>query len=121
VAVARINVIERSEKLTHVALDGRLDIAGVDKVGLPFTTLVVARKVPAIVDMSGVEFVVSIGIGMLVSAARALRSHGATMVLFAPREGVAHVLRLASIDKAIPIAKTKDEALALAGVAASGS
>jgi anti-anti-sigma factor len=109
-----MKVIERSDELTHVSLDGRLDIAGVELVQLPVTMVVVARKKPAIVDMSGVELLVSIGIGMLVSAARALKNHGTTMIVFAPREGVAQVLRLSSIDKMIPIAATKEEALALA-------
>jgi anti-anti-sigma factor len=114
VTVARMKVVERTEELTHVALDGRLDIAGVEGVQLPFTLVVVARKLPAIVDLSGVDLVVSVGIGMLVGAAKALRSHGRTMVVLAPREGVAQVLRLSSIDKMIPIAATKEQAIALA-------
>ena len=114
--MADLTVIEHSDGLTHVALAGRLDVAGVDRAELKFTSHTAARKKPTIVDISQVDFIASLGIGMLISAARALASHGATMVLLSPQQEVARTLRASSIDTIIPIADSPDHALELLGV-----
>jgi len=108
--MADLSVVELSDDLTHVALSGRLDILGVQAVELTLTSHTAARRRPAIVDLSGVEFIGSLGIGSLVRIARTLRGHGVGVVLLAPRERVDGVLRASSIDQIIPIAATVDEA-----------
>jgi anti-anti-sigma factor len=113
--MAELTVIEHSDTLTHVALDGRLDAAGVGRVELRFTSHVAARRKPTIVDVSSVEFIASLGIGMLISTARTLAAHGVTIVLLSPQREVAKMLRASSIDTIIPFADSRDEALGLLG------
>lgn len=108
--MASVHLIESTEESTRVALAGRLDIAGVDAVGLRFTSLTSGKRKPTIVDLSGVEFVASIGMGMIVREAKALSLHGARMVLLQPPDLVAKALRAASIDAVLPIAGDLDEA-----------
>ena len=71
-----LRVIEESDGLTHVALEGELDIPGVNAVGDKFYFHLTARRKPAIVDMAGVRFLSSLGIGMLVCVAQSLKRHG---------------------------------------------
>jgi len=74
--MAEIVVIEANNALTHVALRGRLDVTGVEDVELELTRQTVARRKPAIVDISAVDVLASIGVGMLVKNARWMHSHG---------------------------------------------
>jgi anti-anti-sigma factor len=108
--MARIREIDVSETLTHVALEGRLDVAGVDALEVRFNALTVARGKPAIVDLSSVEFIASLGIGMLLRAAKALDARRSVMVLCAPAAPVEHTLRASSIDKLIPVFGNVEEA-----------
>lgn len=106
-------IVESGESLTHVRLSGPLDIAGVGKVSLRFTAATAGRKRHAVIDMSLVEFVSSIGLGMLVQAARALKPDGKCVVLLTPTPGVAGVIRASKLDAIVPIADSMESALAL--------
>lgn len=117
--MATLTVIEHSDALTQIALSGRLDVQGVERVELQFTSHTAARKRPAIVDLAELDFIASLGIGMLISAAKALRTHGASIVLLSPRETVERILRLSSTHRVIPIASTREQALELLGVSSS--
>jgi anti-anti-sigma factor len=103
---------EISGNITGVTLNGRLDAAGVDRIDLPFTAAIVTRARSAIVDMSGVSFIASMGIRLLISTARALRLKGSMLVLFGAPELVQGVLDDAAIDQIIPIVATREQALA---------
>jgi anti-anti-sigma factor len=110
-----LHVIERSDALTHIALEGDLDIAGVNAVQDPVYFNLTSRKKPAIVDMSAVKFIGSLGIGMLVRVAQSLRRQGFPMVLVNPCGMVDQALRLTNIHLVIPIATSREEALAKLG------
>lgn len=106
-------LVEAGDSLTHVRLVGPLDIAGVGTVSLKFTAATAGRKRHVVVDMSLVEFVSSIGLGMLVQAARALKPDGKRVVLLAPTPTVASVIRASKLDAVMPIAESMDAALML--------
>ena len=111
--MAELIPVDDSAELTHLALSGRLDLAGVQAIEARFAILAGARRRSTIVDLSQVETISSLGIGMLVNAARGLRLHGKTMVLLAPAPTVEQLLRLTNVTALLPIAATKAEALAL--------
>ena len=111
-----MSVTELAGPVTCVRLDGRLDAPGADRIGLRFTASIVAQRRHAIVDLSRVEFVASMGIRLLISTARALDQKGHRMVLFSATELVKEVFDDAALDQIIPIVAGEDEALAeLAG------
>lgn len=60
-----LKVIKADGDYTHVALCGRLDIDGVTSVEMNFTNVVSAKGKPAIVDMTEVSFIASLGMRML--------------------------------------------------------
>lgn len=96
----------------RVRLAGRLDTVGVDQIETRFSAAVAASGRDAVIDLSGVSFVSSMGVRLLVSAARAQRSRGHRMVLCAPPPAVAETLGMVALEQLIPIAA--DEAAARA-------
>jgi anti-sigma B factor antagonist len=104
-----LKVVEAGE-VTHVALAGRLDVAGVSAVEVKFLAHTATRRKPAIVDLSGVTFLGSLGIGMLVGSAKSLALHGARMVLLDPQEMVEKTILVAKVAPIIPIVHGIEEA-----------
>ena len=98
---------------SKVALQGRLDTPGVDRIETRFTASVVAPGKSALVDLSGVTFVSSMGIRMLIGTARSLNLKKARMVLFGPQPLVKESLDHVSITDVIPVVGTEAEALEL--------
>ena len=107
----KLRVVEQSDQVTHIALEGDLDVEGVnaieDKVYFNLTT----RRKPAIVEMSAVNFAGSLGIGMLVRVAQSLKRQGCGMVLLNPVSKVDESLCFTNIHMVIPIVQSRDEAL----------
>ena len=112
-----IEVIAADDHHTHVRIVGSLDLAGVQAVELRFTAHVASRRKPAIVDMSEVALIASLGMGMLLQVARALGAGNARLVLLAPTDMVAGAVRTAKLDMIVPIAADLDEARRRAGIA----
>jgi len=106
-------VISADATCTHVRLRGSLDIAGTSSVSVKFIASTAAKRQHVLLDMSEVEFVSSIGLGMLTQVVRALAPEGKRVVLVAPSAAVAGVVRTSRLDAVMPIAETMDAARAL--------
>lgn len=96
-----------------LALQGRLDATGVAEIESSFTASVVPAAKHAIVDLSGVEFVSSMGIRLLIMTARSLRAKKARMVVFGARPLVKESLESVAIGSLVPFATTESDALGL--------
>lgn len=107
-----MKVLDVEGPVTAVALVGRLDAAGADAVSLRFTAAVASAARHAVVDLSGVSFIASMGMRLLVSAARALHQKGFKLVVYGAGENVAAALADAALDQIIPLAAHRDDALA---------
>jgi anti-anti-sigma factor len=109
----QLTVIRADDSITHVAMLGRLDVHGVNAIQDRFVFNTTARHKATLVDISQVTFIASLGMGMLISAAKALQRQGVKMVLLAPTSMIQHALQTAGIDHVIPIAQAEEEALQL--------
>ena len=107
---------ETIEGFHCVFLKGRLDIAGTQAVDLKFTALTSSQRKPVMVDLSGVDFISSIGIRMLATNAKTLHSFGAKMVLVNPQPVVTDVLCSTGLDQLIPIAEDVPDAASILGL-----
>jgi anti-anti-sigma factor len=105
-------VVEHADTHSHVQIIGPLDLAGVGMVELKLTASTVSRRRHAILDMSQVPFVASLGLGMLVQVARSLAAHGLRLVVLAPTDMVATALRTSRLDAVMPIAEHLEAAKA---------
>ena len=99
-----IQYTDVTDTLRRVVLSGRLDIAGTDAIALQFSALAASPQRRMVVDLSGVDFLASIGIRAIVSNARAVQQRGSRMVLFVGDNGaVSKTLETTGIDAVIPM------------------
>jgi anti-sigma B factor antagonist len=78
--------------VTRLKLDGDLDMAGVGAVETPFIALCTGNPPRVLVDLSGVYFVASLGIRMLLQAIKSVSARGGRLVLLNPTKIVASAL-----------------------------
>jgi anti-sigma B factor antagonist len=109
-----MNVKDAADGIVDVALVGRLDTPGVAGVELNFTAALVPRAARAIIDMSKVEFIGSMGIRMLISVARSLSKKQGKLVLYGPQPLVNEVFKTVSLAEIIPVQPDAASALAAA-------
>ena len=108
----QIRELSSNEDYTHLALIGRLDIIGVGEIENKFIGYTASRKKSAVVDLSGVSFLGSMGLRVFLSAAKALALDKKKLVLFAAPPLVKDVLSSSGIDEVIPVEDTLEAALA---------
>ena len=106
-----MHVSELGGTVTCIRLTGRLDAPGADRIDTAFTAAVVAVGRDTVVDLSGVSFVASMGIRLLIAGARGLNGKGAKLVLFGAPELVYAALDQAALDQIIPLVATEQQAL----------
>ena len=107
-----LEILEQSPNLTRVALKGRLDTAGVDRIEARLNATL-ARGTNGLIDLSDVTFLSSLGIRLLITVAKMLDRRGNRLVLVAPRPLIDQALKHSSLDEIVPVASDVDEALAL--------
>src|SRR5437016_3135842 len=104
---------DSTDALTRIALVGMLDMVAVGEIETQFMAATASRGKNTIVDVSQLSFIASLGMGVLVSAYKALKRKGARMVLLAPQADVESALVAARLQEILPIAHSEDEALRL--------
>ena len=108
-----LKIIQTNDQYTHVALSGRLDIDGVKSIELEFASLIGGQNKSAIVDMTEVSFIASLGMRMLLSTAKSLRAYDRKIVLYNPQPVVQEALETAGFSAVMPIENDLAKALAL--------
>lgn len=108
----KFDVTEINPSANRIVLVGRLDSGTVGAVETPFTAAVAASGRSAVLDLTGLEFLSSLGIRLLLSAARVVSRRGGKVVLFGAQPMVAEVLTAMALDQVLPLVATEAEALA---------
>lgn len=108
----RFEVTELNGSANKVALHGRLDSATVGGVEVPFTAAVASSGRSAVLDLTHLDFLSSLGIRLLLSAGRVVTRRGGRIVLFGAQPMVAEVLHAMALDSVLPLVATEQEALA---------
>ena len=108
-----LTVIELEDGIKKITLQGRMDIDGTQKIDMRFTAVTASEAAKVIVDLSGVDFMSSIGIGVLVRSANALKQRQGKIVLLNPQPSVFKVLQATQINTVIPIVYDMESARAL--------
>jgi anti-sigma B factor antagonist len=93
-----------------IQLSGTLDMNGTYSIEVQFVRACEGDHVRVIVDLTKVSYISSVGIPMLVNAAKSVAARGGKMVLLNPQNAVADVLELTGITEVIPIYKDIDSA-----------
>jgi anti-anti-sigma factor len=107
-----IRVSQFGELGTKVVLVGKLDISGAEKIDAPLAKVAESQG-NIVVDMTGVDFIASIGIRHLVMAAKTVARRAGMLVLLDPNPVVTEVLITSGLQAILPIVRSEEEARAL--------
>jgi anti-anti-sigma factor len=94
---------ELEGNIRMIKIGGTLDVAGAGEIGTKFAGYCAGEKPRVLVELSGVDFLASIGIRLLTENAKSLASRGGRMVLLNPIPAVREVLELTGIPAIIPL------------------
>ena len=111
-----ISILDLDGGVTKVVISGRIDVAGAHELEMPMSIVGGSRRA-VVIDLSGVEFMASLGLRGIVVGAKAIFSKKGKVVLLSPRPHVEEVIVITGIDDLIPI--FRDEAEAIAAVTAN--
>ncbi len=93
----------RIEDVDIVALNGRLDISSAKKLKNRMNTLVKENRVRLILDMTGVDFIDSSGLGSLVSSLRSVNAKNGDVKLAGLRQQVYSIFELTRLHRVFTI------------------
>jgi len=108
-----MDVTDLGDNTVKIALHGRLDTPGVDQIETRFSATIVPNGKHAIVDLSDVSFVASMGLRMFISVGRSVSGKGGKLVLLNPQSLVNEVFSNAALDQIIPVVFDEQEAIKL--------
>lgn len=95
--VMKIQVSEMENGIRLLKLNGKLDSLGVYNVEVDFISQCSGDIRNILVDLSKVTYISSIGIPMLVNAAKLVKSHGGKFALLNPQKSVMDVLDMVGV------------------------
>ena len=101
---------ELNNGIRSIKLIGKLDADGFNQVDLKFTAHCAGDNIRVVVDISGVTFLASIGIRMLIMNARSLATRNGKIALLKPNSDVLNVLEMTGIPAIIPVYSSQESA-----------
>lgn len=96
---------------TIIHLEGELDLYTTPRAKQEILSVLQSAEA-LIVDLDGVDFMDSSGLGALMSGLKRAREKGGKLVLAGPREAVAKVLSISGLDKVFSIYPNIEAAMA---------
>ena len=88
---------------TTLTLEGEIDILTVEQVRMALGDAVAARPRHIVVDMAGVSFIDSTGLGALISGFQRARDSGIGFSLARPSTQVRQILVLSGLMEVVPV------------------
>jgi anti-sigma B factor antagonist len=101
-----------SEAYTLVELTGEADVTNSDALRDVLDAEVAKQPRTMIIDLSGLRFMDSSALHVILRANRVMDRQGGVLALASPREPVAKMLRLTAADQLIPVYPSVSEATA---------
>jgi anti-anti-sigma factor len=104
-----------------VAPVGRIDhrsAVELEAALLPLVSQAAEHKAPLVLDFSGVDYISSVGLRVLMIAARQMRTAQARLGVAALQSVVAEIFTISRFDKVLAVSTTLEDALAQASDAA---
>lgn len=96
---------------TVVRVDGEIDVVSADRLRERVSLLVSDGRTDLVVDLSGVGFMDSTGLGVLVGTLKRVRTAGGRLVLVVGSERLLKVFRITGLQQVFTIHPTLAEAL----------
>ncbi|MDN5892982.1 MAG: STAS domain-containing protein [Nocardioides sp.] len=97
---------------TIVAVEGEIDVYTASKLRDKITELVAAGNHHLIIDMEGVEFLDSTGLGVLVGGLKKVRTHDGSLQLICNQDRLLKIFRITGLSKVFTIHESAEAATA---------
>jgi anti-sigma B factor antagonist len=94
-----------------LVLDGELSIGTGVRIPLAVDEQLRDARTRLVIDLSGVEFIDSSGLSLLLNAQRRIQRAGGALAVVTPPERVRRVFEMTRLDRAFRLCETRDEAL----------
>ena len=108
-----LSVVTRREGVhTVIGVTGEIDVYTAPTLRERLNEVVADGQHHLVVDMSGVDFLDSTGLGVLVGGLKRVRSQNGSLQLVCDQEKILKVFRITGLTKVFPIHPTLDRALA---------
>lgn len=99
------------QDLRRIVITGTLDTAGANSVASKLAELAAAPKKNLVIDLTGIRFLASIGIGALISCAKTVKARDGKLALVVdPASTVMMSLEATGVDQLIPVFKSSSDA-----------
>jgi anti-anti-sigma factor len=109
--MSTISYEDVGQDLRRINIAGRLDTAGTPSIASQLVELAGAPKKAVVVDLSAVQFLASIGIGALLTSAKAVKGRGGKLALVVDKGSTVMMsLEVTGTDRLIPVFKKLSEA-----------
>ncbi len=100
-----------SQDLRRIVISGSLDTAGANSVATKLAELAADPKKSVVIDLTGIRFLASIGIGALIACAKTVKARGGKLALVVDQaSSVMMSLEATGVDQLIPVFKSTSEA-----------
>lgn len=96
---------------TIVTVGGEIDVYTAPKLREQLIDLVSAGSYHLVVDMEGVDFLDSTGLGVLVGGLKRVRAHDGSLRLVCTQERILKIFRITGLTKVFPIHNSIEEAI----------
>jgi anti-sigma B factor antagonist len=93
-----------------LTLTGEVDVYTSPELKKRMLAVIDGGCVNIVVDLEGLDFIDSSGLGVLVSTLRRVKEQGGTLRLVCSKEGILKVFRITGLDKVFPVVATVEEA-----------
>ena len=88
---------------TVLTVTGELDVVGAPELRQVIVTAVSDGEVRLVLDLTGVDFVDSFGIGVVVGALKRVRQRDGDLALVCPEPRIRRVFELCDLDRVLPL------------------
>ena len=96
--------VERLDNgIKKITLRGKMDIDGTNQIDLRLSAETSVERAYVVVDLSEVDFMASVGIGVLMRSYKALKLRGGKMAFLSPQKVVELVLDRTLVNTLIPV------------------
>src|ERR1700722_19309831 len=107
-----LNVHSETPGFTVIEVGGEIDVYTAPKLREKLISLVEAGSYQLIVDMEGVEFLDSTGLGVLVGGLKRVRAHDGWIDLVCTQGRILRIFRITGLSRVFSIYETVPEAVA---------
>ena len=110
-------VVEDLDDWVLARVAGDVDVATAPRLREQLVRLISDGQAKVVLDLDGVDFLDSTGLGVIVGVLKRARTHGGDLRLVCTKQSIRKVFEITALDRTMPLAESAEAALAGASIA----